>query len=160
MYKIIELEETDIHRIKNLLNICWIETYTGILSDGIMKKFASKWLRMNTIMRSLQNKETFFAGCKYSNRLVGAITAELSRDIIHVHRLYILPSYQKKGIGSKLLKAAINHFKSAKALELEVLEVNNNAIEFYKKKGFVVSKKKEIKIGDEKLKSFVLELVL
>ena len=52
-----------------------------------------------------------------------------------IHHLYIDEAYHKKGIGKALLKAAIEKTKFPVALKC--LEKNIEAIEFYKKLGFV-----------------------
>lgn len=51
-----------------------------------------------------------------------------------IHHLYIDQKYQGNGIGTELLKAAIQ--KTKLPLTLKCLENNTKAIEFYLKKGF------------------------
>jgi ribosomal protein S18 acetylase RimI-like enzyme len=51
-----------------------------------------------------------------------------------IHHLYIDQKYQDKGIGTKLLKAAID--KTNFPITLKCLENNTKAIDFYKRKGF------------------------
>lgn len=49
--------------------------------------------------------------------------------------LYVLKDYQKKGIGYKLIKEALNRL-TKNNIVLFVLEGNTKAINFYKKLGF------------------------
>lgn len=62
-----------------------------------------------------------------------------------IHHLYIDQQYQSKGIGTKLLKAAID--KTNFPLTLKCLENNTKAIDFYKRKGFTEKKKGESENG-------------
>ena len=74
--------------------------------------------------------------------------AELNNDIVGVTgvnpagviwALYVRPGYQGYGVGSALYDAAINTLKRAgqrKAL-LEVLAANENAVAFYRSRGWV-----------------------
>lgn len=51
-----------------------------------------------------------------------------------IHHLYIHQNHQGKGIGTELLKAAIQ--KTKLPITLKCLENNTKAVEFYLKKGF------------------------
>lgn len=52
-----------------------------------------------------------------------------------IHHLYIDQNYQGKGIGTALLKAAID--KTGLPITLKCLEHNTKAVIFYGKKGFI-----------------------
>ncbi len=51
-----------------------------------------------------------------------------------VHHLFVYSRFQNLGVGSKLLEKAITKF--GLPISLKCLERNNNAVEFYKRKGF------------------------
>ena len=60
-----------------------------------------------------------------------------------VKALYVLPEYQRLGIGSQLMHVALNNIQDANlnfSLSLWVLRDNVSAVSFYKKHGFVNSK--------------------
>lgn len=63
-----------------------------------------------------------------------------------VHHLYIDQKYQKKGIGTLLLKEAIKYTKFP--LTLKCLENNVKAVEFYKRKGFLEKGKGQSENGN------------
>ena len=55
--------------------------------------------------------------------------------------LYVLPEYQRLGIGSQLMHVALNNIHDINSsLSLWVLRDNVSAVSFYKKHGFVNSK--------------------
>jgi GNAT superfamily N-acetyltransferase len=56
-----------------------------------------------------------------------------------IHHLYIDQKYQNKGIGTELLKVAIE--KSNLPLSLKCLENNKKAVKFYIRKGFIETEK-------------------
>lgn len=64
---------------------------------------------------------------------IGGIKGEENR----IEALYILPSYQGQGIGSKLLETALNWLGDSKKISIEVVSYNKGAIRLYKKFGFV-----------------------
>lgn len=68
-----------------------------------------------------------------NNIITGFISIWLPDNFIH--HLYIASAFQKKGIGTELLKAASEKLKQP--LQLKCLQKNKNAIAFYKKKRFI-----------------------
>ena len=73
-------------------------------------------------------------------RLVAKIGVNIV-DVCRVGRLagwnklqtmYVLPSHQRQGVGTKLWHAAQQHFDPAKGVKVEVAEYNVAAISFYK----------------------------
>lgn len=68
---------------------------------------------------------------------VGFVSAYMPENFIH--HLYVLQSCQKQGIGKKLLDAILAIMK--RPTRLKCLQINQAAIDFYKKYGFVNRKK-------------------
>jgi len=73
----------------------------------------------------------------FDSKVVGFISLWLPGNFIH--HFYIDEEYQQHKIGSKLLEEAILVMKNP--ITLKCLEKNTRAVEFYKKKGFVVTEK-------------------
>ncbi len=70
--------------------------------------------------------------------------------ILKIHKLYILPEAQGKGVGKRILEKLerIAQEESQNALELNVNKYNQLAIDFYFKRGFVTVKEEVIPIGE------------
>lgn len=74
---------------------------------------------------------------KADERHIGSIDVKESETNIFISGLYILPSYQSKGIGSSIIKDLIKEAeRKTKRLELEVLRVNTKALKLYERLGF------------------------
>lgn len=56
-----------------------------------------------------------------------------------IHDIYVVPGVQGKGVGSKLMRQALDYFGSDQDIYLEVVSYNHNAIDFYKRFGFVAT---------------------
>lgn len=70
---------------------------------------------------------------------IGLFGVERRPDHWYIDKLYLLPSYQNKGLGSVLLKRVIDDARAAGvALRLHVLEVNP-ARRLYERHGFVLT---------------------
>lgn len=72
-----------------------------------------------------------------------------STDIYKLHKLYVLPEIQGKGLGKALLDFIIQQLKTSEA-RLLLLNVNrqNRARSFYEKLGFTVIKEEDVDIGN------------
>jgi GNAT superfamily N-acetyltransferase len=75
----------------------------------------------------------------YNNKPIGTIRMVSSADSLDIEQFYILPEYQKKGIGSHLLKDILdNADKTSLLTKLAVLKINP-AISLYQRHGFVIA---------------------
>ena len=74
---------------------------------------------------------------------------EFVKGILHAERqelleLYVDAFFQNEGIGSKLMKFAVDKLE---VRSLNVLEKNTNAIRFYQRHGFVLTQEKQLEQG-------------
>lgn len=69
------------------------------------------------------------------NRLVGVIGVQERSDVSLIRHLYVLPDFQREGIGTDLLEAGIERADSATIL-VGTWKAAEWAIDFYEKNGF------------------------
>lgn len=74
---------------------------------------------------------------KEAVKIGGFIRIDKSDEKNSLRALYVLPGYQGRGIGKKLMELGLDWVDSDKQVVLEVAEYNNNAINFYKSFGFM-----------------------
>ena len=78
-------------------------------------------------------------GAYDSDRLVGIIRAVGDgRTIVFVQDIIVLPEYQRKGIGTKLLKAVVEKYKDVYQIEL-LTDNTEKTKTFYRSVGFTAS---------------------
>jgi GNAT superfamily N-acetyltransferase len=87
-------------------------------------------------------KRMTFYGWEEKGELVGLMGIEPVKDVTLTRHAYILPKWQKKGIGSKLLKHLIDLVKSRRLLVGTWADARW-AIDFYKKRGFKLEPDKD-----------------
>jgi GNAT superfamily N-acetyltransferase len=74
-----------------------------------------------------------------AGRDIGLIGVDRRSDSWFLDKLYLLPAYQRRGVGGYLLRRLIEDAKSARVgLRLTILEVNP-ARRFYERHGFVLT---------------------
>ena len=97
----------------------------------------------NVPWKFLKLKKFIFYFIYFRDEIIGNITILDNSINKHLYFLYIDRKFRKKGIGSLLLKKRFlrtNKFKT-----VHVLKSLKETIKFYKKYGFIVSKKNESK---------------
>ena len=119
---------------------------------AIMKLNVPKYFAENEIedlKDYLENKIEKYFVVEIENKLVGSgginfvsenMTAMISWD-------FILPNYQGKGIGQKLLKHRIEFIKLMKDVKNIQVRTSQFAYTFYEKNGFVLKEKKKRLLG-------------
>lgn len=85
------------------------------------------------------------------------ITGHLHEDLLLIARLYVLPDFQRQGIGKLLIEASCRAFPQARQVRLEVEEQNSKGRNFYSRMGFREVDVKRDELADTKTNFVVLE---
>lgn len=143
-----DAELADIPLIRELTFNIWPATYGSILSKGQIDYMLDMMYRPEVLERQISREQSFFI-CYDDDTAVGfAAIGPKPADLWHLHKIYILPEQQGKGIGKFMLNHLVQYLKpkAAKALQLNVNRYNN-AKRFYEKTGFKVLREEDIDIG-------------
>ena len=112
----------------------WQETYPGMMPQAV--------LDARTLERCLEQSYRWpdnLLVAKDGEKVIGFAGYGESREIPdcgEIFALYLLAEYQGKGIGSRLLKAALEQLAEYPKICLWVLKENRKAIRFYEKHDF------------------------
>ncbi|WP_395045914.1 GNAT family N-acetyltransferase [Flavobacterium sp.] len=151
--------------VKDLAYKIWPSTYGSILSGVQLNFMLDKFYNLSYLENQLINENQVFLLIEENNKYLGFCAYELnceSSSKTKLHKIYVLPETQGKGIGKILLNEVekITLENNNSALFLNVNRYNN-AQEFYKKQGYSVIKTIDIEIGNGYLmEDFVMEKTL
>jgi ribosomal protein S18 acetylase RimI-like enzyme len=138
-----EAKTDDIFGISDVQKESWLATYPNeefgitrkdILSEDFHNKDRIK--KRSEIIKDLKSNTKFFVA-KKEEKVIGYCCAQKFKDFNKIKSIYILPNFQKMGIGKRLLNKAFDFFNDNKSVKLSVAIYNKNAINFYEKLGFV-----------------------
>lgn len=133
-----ECQPSDIGRIYFVINKA-AKAYEGIIPAD---RYHKPYMPMDELKREMK-RMTFF-GWEVNGELVGVMGFEPVKDVILIRHAYVLPQWQKQGIGSKLL----GHLKglvTTSRLLVGTWTDAHWAIDFYKRRGFnLLSDKDEL----------------
>lgn len=87
-----------------------------------------------------------------------AQTEEMDNESLEIERIYIRKKFQRHGLGKCLMNKSIEIAKewNKNKIWLGVWEKNENAIQFYKKMGFVQVDSHSFYMGDEEQTDFIM----
>src|SRR3989442_13237761 len=126
----------DAEKLRQVMRTCWLDTYKGILPDSVIQTAITVWQSKESLLRGLRNPQAFYSGCFENGKLVGMVSAgKIDEGTVKIFQLYVLPSHQRRGIGSRLMVAAIKRFNGAGKAVLEVEDGNQSGISCSSKSG-------------------------
>ena len=160
--KISVATKSQLEIVKDLAYKIWPNTYGNIISQAQLDFMLDKFYNLSFLENQLINENQVFLLIEKNNQYLGFCAYELnceSSNKTKLHKIYVLPETQSKGIG-KILLNEVEKIASEYNNEALFLNVNryNNAQEFYKKQGYLVIKTIDIEIGNGYLmEDFVME---
>ena len=127
MIKILSLKDADV--IYEIINQA-ARAYEGLIPDDC---YHEPYMPKEELYREM--KSMIFFGWEEGGKLMGVMGFQLVKDVTLLRHAYVLPDYQRRGIGTKLL----NHVKQmvkTKSLLVGTWADATWATQFYQKHGF------------------------
>jgi ribosomal protein S18 acetylase RimI-like enzyme len=141
----------DIPIIQEIVHKTWPITYGAILSKAQLDYMIDLMYSEASLLQQLKTRPFFFLA--YNDDIcLGFISCEnnyLNKNVTRLHKIYILPEAQGKGVGKVLIEKVV---AIAKENQSEIISLNvnkfNKAVAFYKKMGFEIASEEDLDIGN------------
>lgn len=135
--------------IKNLVNIIWPLTYSEIIGPQQVDYMMELMYSTSSLQKQFEKGHTFIMAYEDGKPVAFASYSpkENNSSIFHLHKIYILPNMQGKGIGKQLIAFIKNDIAPATVLQLNVNR-HNKALQFYQRIGFKIISETDIDIGN------------
>ena len=161
MITIVEAQPNEYNLIQHIVYTTWPIAYGEILSKEQLDYMLAKFYSIEALNKNVQDGHCFLLAKEGDDTLgfIGYENAYTNLPITKIHKIYILPETQGKGIG-KLLIDTVQEFAKANHSDKLSLNVNrfNLARNFYAKLGFEITKSEDIAIGNGYLmEDYVME---
>lgn len=143
----------DIDLIRDIARNTWFATYREMLSQEQMDYMFDLMYSKESINRQMTELEHHFFLAYDQGQVLGYVSVQQQKDdLFHLHKLYILPAGQRKGVGKFLINIAFSFAKDkamGKACALELnMNRDNKARFFYEKMGMRISETGDFDIGN------------
>lgn len=149
MIHIIKATQNQLPVIQKLAYRIWPTVFKGILSNEQIS-YMLDWMYSLPALKEQWNAGHQFLLAKEDNQCVAYASYEImpSGQETKLHKIYILPYMQGKGIGKLLMSEIISRMKERNK-NILLLNVNryNPAVDFYKKIGFSIISEEDNAIG-------------
>lgn len=155
-------EPDDLNTIGFLAQQIWPSTYRSILSDEQLEYMMNLFYSPASLKKQIQEEKHVFVIAEEGDEPLGFASFSNTETAGHfkLHKIYILPGQQGKGIGKAIIDFVLEQVKLLGANRL-LLNVNrfNKARFFYERFGFVVTGEEDIHIGnDYYMNDYTMEL--
>lgn len=149
-------ESGDADEIRKVAEKSWKDTYGEIISESSIEKIMDEWYDIEDLQK--QASDPMFYVAELEGAVVGMVHSTVKDGRVDLHRIYLDPKHQRKGIGSALYTRIEQEArKKAEKMRLEVLSGNQKGLSFYKSKGFEEIREEEIELHGEKVRQKVME---
>ena len=127
--------------VSRLLGEVWHATHDAELGRDKVAEITAKWHTPALLRAQIDDPAKCFLVAEAADGdLVGHAMSWLDDGAaINLLRLYVLPGWQGRGLGSRLLAAAVADYPAGRLLRLEVQRENKPAIRFYERMGMRVA---------------------
>lgn len=160
MITVIPAGRNDADLILRMAEQVWGPTYGHILSTEQLEYMFAMMYSTASLMKQMEIGHQFLIAIK-NQQACGFASFERREGgkTFKIHKLYVLPSAQGKGVGHQLMKYIAKYAEAMGGIKLS-LNVNryNKAFEFYIKEGFYKAGEEDIEIGNGYLmEDFIME---
>ena len=158
------LQKKELFLTRNLAEKIWPSAYGTILSKEQLSYMLNWMYSIETLEKSFDKGNEFYCAF-HNNHEVGFFELEFSNEYpntVKLQKIYVLPSEQKNGLGTKLLQFGLILSKNKGAKRI-ILQVNraNKAVQFYLKNNFCIISEEDFPIGnDYYMNDYVMEKTL
>lgn len=141
----------DVYGIREVQRETWLKTYPnseeGITVEDIEAKFRIDETpegkkKIEEREKRYKDRNTGIWVAKDEDKIIGFCTAIREGKHNRVGAIYVLPAYQGSGLGRLLIEKAFGWLGNKKDIFVNVARYNKQAIDFYKKFGFVETGKR------------------
>ena len=134
------VDEADLPKVRDLAERIWRSSYAELLSPGQIE-YMLDWMYSLERLRRDWTSGVVFHWPIVDQIPVGYMATQTDPHaaVLHLHKLYVLPQFQGKGLGGRLLEHAFQAATQAgcRTVRLHVNKGNLRAIACYHRHGFL-----------------------
>jgi diamine N-acetyltransferase len=148
--EIITANTSHIPLIRNLTMQVWPQTYIPIVGEAQVNFMLGRFYTPEALQNQMTDMQhRFIVGYNDGVAVAFASYSEMEPAVYKLHKLYIVTTMQRKGIGKGMVDYIVASVKGlgGTALRLNVNIHNHTAMSFYKRYGFYHLRNEDIDIG-------------
>jgi len=128
----------DSKQLALMLSETWHENFDDSLGRDVVDEICQRTYTVEALSQQAQDPDLVSLVAQEDDALIGHALGESRDDAIFVHRLYVHPSAQRSGMGTRLYQTLLNRMPQRSVVRLDVIKSNAKARAFYERQGFSV----------------------
>jgi ribosomal protein S18 acetylase RimI-like enzyme len=144
-YKIRKIKAEDVLALHNVYFLTWLDIYPNKEFNITAKDIVYKYEQRLTPKKIAESREKILQTkdnelkllLEYQGEVVALCNVVKNQEYNQLQAIYVLPEYQRLGLGSSLWLEAKKFLDLNKKTIVHVAAYNNNAIRFYERLGFI-----------------------
>lgn len=128
----------DIPQVQYVAKTAWNKTYRDIIPNEIQEKFLNEAYSNDMLKHRMEHSLMLVAEVNHTIIGFSNFSSILEKKEAELLAIYLLPSYQRNGMGSALLQAGMKELKDVERLYVNVETENIIGYSFYQAYGFLV----------------------
>lgn len=149
--------QSDLQSIQDMAEVVFRHTYREILSSEQMDYMMDMMYSMDNLRIQLEEGHHYYIA--YDGEIpCGYVSVqhegqdEGGIEVFHLHKIYVMPSYQGRRVGKQLFDTVVSHVKKASSGIPARIELNvnkfNKSVDFYKHIGMRILLEEDFPIGN------------
>lgn len=129
----------DVSAVQDIAQRTWSATYADLIPEAVQQRFLATAYSSEALEGQIRAGETLFLVARWDEEPVGfAQFVRVSASEAGLLRIYVLPEFQNRGVGSELLSAGLAKLKDFGVGKLTVDVERDNQIgrRFYRQRSF------------------------
>ena len=111
----------DAEATRRVLVETWHDTYDLLLGPAKVAEITGQWHAVEVLAGQIGALNALFLVAEHGSQLIGhAFAREPQPDVLLLSRLYVLPAWQRQGVGARLLGAVVERHPGAAVMRLNV----------------------------------------
>lgn len=157
MLRIDKAGTDDLQKISDMAQVVFRHTYREILSPEQMEYMMDMMYSMPNLHKQIEEGHHYFIAYE-DDCPMGYVSVQYEGadsegvEVFHLHKIYVMPEAQGKGIGIRLFNRAAEHAREASGDKCARIELNvnkyNKSVEFYRHIGMRVLIEEDFPIGN------------
>jgi ribosomal protein S18 acetylase RimI-like enzyme len=149
----------DLEEIRCVVLETWLAAYLSFIPEDDLRSYHDEFYSQEKLTELMQNPQANGFVATENDTVVGFVRTDFAADEqrYYVSSLYVLPKYQARGIGKRLMQLAAEEARShgLDRVWVGVMVENTAGLGWYKRLGYQITEEKPFTMGKTTVQHYI-----